>query len=260
MATTIPHNHAHDTHDGSPWPEMAEAPRTDHADRRRFRQVLSELAEKAKVKLPESAGRIDSAVKIVLAGDVEGQQEDGSWRVGSCTDPLVTHRVQGTSCSCDDSQYGKAPGGFCKHILSVILLRRANEVLESEAPPAALTAESVVLPEPNMVAAHLLPEAPASLNFRAMVGGFETQITLRDASEHRLLERLGSLLASGKVQPLPTRTPPQPLSPQQHNAMAGGKTMPGYCKVHGVEIILNTGKDGRQWYSHRTDDGFCKGR
>ena len=61
-------------------------------DRQRFRQVLAEMAEKAKAKLPESSSRIDKSVALVLAGDVEGQQADGSWRVGSCVDPLVTHR------------------------------------------------------------------------------------------------------------------------------------------------------------------------
>ena len=36
-----------------------------------WRQAVAEIAEKAKVTLPECHGRVDSAVKIVLAGDVE---------------------------------------------------------------------------------------------------------------------------------------------------------------------------------------------
>jgi hypothetical protein len=150
--------HIHD--DSEPWPAMAEA---DHAartpDRQRFRQVLAELAEKATVKLPESAGRIAKAVALILAGDVEGQSEDGSWRVGSCTEPRVTHRVQGTSCSCDDSQYGRAPRGLCKHALSVMLTIRVAQVLASEAPQAARAAE----PEPE-------PETPAAAVHEAVQG------------------------------------------------------------------------------------------
>jgi hypothetical protein len=29
--------------------------------------------------------------------------------------------------------------------------------------------------------------------------------------------------------------------------------------MHSVRMKLNT-KDGRQWYSHQTADGWCKGR
>jgi hypothetical protein len=235
------------------------------ADRSRFRQVLAEMAEKARAKLPESNSRVDKAVALVLAGDVEGQHEDGSWRVSSYTDPLVTHRVQGTHCSCDDSQYNRAPGGYCKHAIAVMLTIRVQQVLASE---AAVTADAVVMPEPNIDELAKLPlgEAPASVNFRAMVGGFETQITLRDHDEARLLARLATLLASGRVEPLPTRGQPapqpqaQPLTPQQHNAAAMHRPTVGFCAVHGVQMQLNTGKDGRQWYSHRTEDGFCKGR
>jgi hypothetical protein len=46
------------------------------ADRNRFRQVLSQLAEKARAKLPESVnGRLESAVALVLHGDVEPQAD-----------------------------------------------------------------------------------------------------------------------------------------------------------------------------------------
>jgi hypothetical protein len=252
-----------DLHDDAPWPALAEAPATTPTARTRFRQVLAELAEKARAKLPESSTRIDKAVGIVLAGDVEGQNDDGSWRVGSCTDPLVTHRVQGTHCSCDDSQYGRAPRGVCKHVLACMLTIRVQETLESEAP---ITGNVSVMPEPKTCDAHVLPEAPASVNFRAMVGGFETQITLRDHDETRLLARLEALLTSGTVQPLPTRgqpaPPPQPkLTPQQHNAAAMPRPVTGFCPVHSAPMKLNQ-KDGRSWHSHWCEDEgrWCKGR
>ena len=40
-------------------------------DRTAWREAVAEIADKAKAKLPECNGRVDSAVKIVLAGDVE---------------------------------------------------------------------------------------------------------------------------------------------------------------------------------------------
>src|SRR5438309_4107166 len=45
---------------------------THHGDvRQAWREAVAEIAEKAKAPLPECNGRVDSAVKIVLAGDVE---------------------------------------------------------------------------------------------------------------------------------------------------------------------------------------------
>jgi len=166
-------------------------------DRGRFRQVLSEMAAKAKAKLPESTGRIDKAVALMLAGDVAGPDSEGLWLVGSCSDPLVTHRVSGTSCSCDDSQNTRAPRGLCKHVLSVMLTVRVREVLESEAPTQAPS-----------VQAHALPEMPASINFKAVHAGFEVQVTLRDTDEHRLLDRLAALLkARTDIRPVPKPAP-----------------------------------------------------
>ena len=43
----------------------------DTPTRQAWRQAVAEIAEKAKAKLPECSGRVDSAVKIVLADDVE---------------------------------------------------------------------------------------------------------------------------------------------------------------------------------------------
>jgi hypothetical protein len=180
-------------------------------DRSRFRQVLAELAEKAKVKLPESAGRIDKAVALVLAGDVEGQHEDGSWRVGSCVDPLVTHRVQGTSCSCDDSQFGRAPAGYCKHALACMLTIRVQEVLASEAPAVP------PLGDPRSP----LPEAPASVNVRVLVQGHEVQFTLRGEHEGAVFTRLQALLARKDVQPLPKPAPRKPYAGQNGQQRIG---------------------------------------
>jgi hypothetical protein len=41
------------------------------AARHAWREAVAEVAAKAHAKLPECHGRVDSAVKMVLAGDVE---------------------------------------------------------------------------------------------------------------------------------------------------------------------------------------------
>ena len=43
----------------------------DSPARTAFREAVAEIAEKAKITLPDCIGRVDSAVKIVLNGDVE---------------------------------------------------------------------------------------------------------------------------------------------------------------------------------------------
>ena len=97
---------------------------------------------------------------------------------------------------------------------------------------------------------------------RLTIAGREVQWTLRDHDEAQLAARLEALLAR---YPLPQPTPQpqgqaQPLSPQQHNALAGHQTVTGWCEVHGIQMKENE-KDGRWWFSHRLGDGsWCKGK
>jgi hypothetical protein len=225
---------------------------TTAPERTHYRALVAEIATKAKAKLPECNGRVDKAVALVLAGDVAGQEGDGSWRVGSCTDPLVTHRVSGTSCSCDDNQYGKAPRGLCKHVLAVMMQMRVQELLPQapavEWPPdEELAVESGT--EVHPVSTSTLPEAPASVNVRLMIAGRDCQLTLRGVSEAEVLTRLEAVLRR-----YPVSTPPASLSPTREPELEKR-----YCPRHGVEMQLNH-KDGRSWHSHQTDKGWCKGK
>jgi hypothetical protein len=52
-----------------------------------------------------------------------------------------------------------------------------------------------------------LPEARASLNVKALVCGFEAQITLRGDSEEDLLQRLQALLKRSDIRPVPKPVP-----------------------------------------------------
>jgi hypothetical protein len=85
------------------------------ATRQHFRETLAALADKARAVLPPSVnGRIESAVALVLAGDVE-PQPDGTITVYSTTDAMRRYVLTGLTCTCTDYTSGKAPGSWCKH-------------------------------------------------------------------------------------------------------------------------------------------------
>jgi hypothetical protein len=201
------------------------------SDRQQYRETVAVVAAKARALLPAAVnGRIESAVKLVLAGDVE-VLTDGSVTVGS-SDPTRVYHLVGPTCTCTDFTQGKAPEGWCKHRISAGIDKRVREVL------AALPAPTLAPP------AAALPEAPASANCHVMLEGRQVQITLRDTDETRLLQRLTALL-----QQYPVAQPATPPTEEKE----------GWCKQHGAQMTLNQ-KQGRTWYSHKTDQGWCKGR
>ena len=93
------------------WDDIASEDFGSHA-RKGWREAVAEIAEKARTKLPECSGRVDSAVKIVLAGDVE-LQADGTAKVASQSNSQTLYHVANGVCSCQD--FAKAPHSFCKH-------------------------------------------------------------------------------------------------------------------------------------------------
>jgi hypothetical protein len=74
------------------------------------------------------------------------------------------------------------------------------------------------------------------------IAGRQVQLTLRDHDEVRLLARLEEVL---QRYPQP---PPQASSASE-----------GWCAKHQLQMTQTT-KAGRSWWSHRTDQGWCKGR
>ena len=79
-----------------------------------------------------------------------------------------------------------------------------------------------------------------------MLAGRLVRWTLRDSDEDRLAKRLEALLARYPA-------PEAPASPQGQGE--------GWCAVHNVQMRWNEGKAGRKgWYSHKTQDGWCKGK
>jgi hypothetical protein len=86
-------------------------------DRTQYRAQVAQVAAKAREKLPQAVnGRIESAVKLVLAGDVFFCA-DGTVEVGSASDPAKTYTLAGQACDCQDFAYGQAPDGWCQHLV-----------------------------------------------------------------------------------------------------------------------------------------------
>jgi hypothetical protein len=84
----------------------------DNPARHAWREAVAEIAEKAKQTLPACHSRVESAVKIVLAGDVELLPE-GKAKVASQSNGQTTYHVVNGACSRKD--YAKAPSQWCKH-------------------------------------------------------------------------------------------------------------------------------------------------
>ena len=70
------------------------SPSTFSPDRVAFRAMLATLAAKTSTKIPELNGRVEKAVKLALAGDVE-LHDDGSATVYSSSDPTRRYGCRG---------------------------------------------------------------------------------------------------------------------------------------------------------------------
>src|SRR5215470_6215247 len=189
------------------WDDIAD-PAFENSTRKIWRDAVAEIAEKAKQTLPECNGRVDSAVKIVLNGDVE-LLPDGKAKVASQSHGTTLYHIVNGECSCKD--YAKAPSHWCKHRIAAGLAKRASALTKQRlgqvdtatngtttpAPEQATTEALVPVPTQEPVATPAtpaLPEAPASVNFHTTIAGRQIQITLRDTDETRLLARLETLL------------------------------------------------------------------
>jgi hypothetical protein len=214
--------------------EEASAPEFETTTRRAWREAVAEIAEKAKATLPEANGRVDKAVALVLAGDVE-LLADGKAKVASQSNGTTTYVVCNGTCECKD--FPKSPSGWCKHRIAAGMQKRALALVQKKlAATNGHTQPAQTQPTPAP-----LPEAPASVNVHLTVSGRQIQLTLRDSDEHRLLARLDAVLQRFPVEATPADDTPQ-------------------CPKHGVPMKRNT-KDGRSWWSHRLADGsWCKGK
>src|SRR5262245_2843768 len=212
--------------DGKPLPETPA--------RQGWREAVAAIADKAKAKLPECSGRVESAVKIVLAGDVE-LQADGTAHVASQSNGSTAYHVVNGHCDCQD--FAKAPHSLCKHRLSAAIVRRAQELTKQRLEQRHGTSEpptehSQVQPQSETVPT--LPEAPASANCHILMEGRQVHVTLRDTDETRLLTRLATLLRQYPLAQSPTHDTMLPTETpvcQWHGAMKESTKATGtwYC-------------------------------
>lgn len=216
--------------------EEASAPDFEHTTRQAFRAAVDQVAARAKATLPESSGRIEKAVALVLAGDVQ-LLDDGHARVASQCQGSTVYRLVNGTCDCPD--FPRAPASWCKHRIAAGIQRRALQAVQTT------TAVALAPTPPAAAATYPLPEAPASANCHVTIAGRQVQVTLRDTDETRLLSRLTALLAQYPVEPA---------------AASPGETREGWCPVHQVPMHRSE-KDGRSWWSHKAQDGsWCKGK
>jgi hypothetical protein len=223
--------------------EEAMSPDFGTPARQAWRVAVAEIAAKAKDTLPECNGRVDKAVAIVLNGDVE-LLEGGKAKVASQSNGTTQYFVVNGECQCKD--FPKAPSNWCKHRLAYGIAKRAAAQVRAQW-DAATNGQTAVPSAPAQpqaspaVTSTPLPEAPASINVHLDLAGRQVQLTLRDSDEGRLLQRLEAVLQRFPLVVKPTDETPR-------------------CPKHGVVMKLNHGKDGSTWYSHRTADGWCKGK
>ena len=105
------------------WDDVFSGKLPESPARQAWREAVTVGAEKAKAALPEANGRIDAAVKLVLAGDVE-LVADNTAKVASQSNGSATYRMVNGACDCKD--FAKAPGNFCKHRLAYGIAKRAT--------------------------------------------------------------------------------------------------------------------------------------
>jgi hypothetical protein len=227
----------------------------EHPARKAWREAVAEIADKAKAKLPECAGRVDSAVKIVLAGDVE-LQADGTAKVASQSNGSTVYHVVNGECSCKD--FAKAPHQFCKHRLSAAIVRRAQELVKAKL--ADMNGQAIVQSQPEPVQPDAptvpLPEAPVSITLKATLHGHEVMVTLRGvdfASVKAQVEQASQWLS---VQ-APAQPPTQP--PSQGTVQRAHEDSP-YCHAHNA-VLKRYERNGQVWYSHKLANGqWCRGK
>jgi hypothetical protein len=214
--------------------EEASAPGFEQTTRQAWRAAVAEIAERAKATLPEANGRVDKAVALVLAGDVE-LLADGKAKVASQSNGTAAYYIVNGTCECKD--FPKSPSGWCKHRIAAGLQKRALALVQKKRSAGTNSQAEPTQPQPTLAP---LPEAPASVNVHLDLGGRQVQLTLRDSDESRLLVRLHAILERFPVAAKPTDTTPQ-------------------CPTHGA---MKPSTKGKGWYCPRklADGSWCKGR
>lgn len=158
-----------------------------------FLQTLKAEVARMQSLHPEREGELARATALIANGMVAPSADDPATGQVLSSDLNTMYSVNGV-CSCQAGQHGK----MCKHRQSWLLYQHVMKKTQAQTPPEVLHAGIKNSP---------LPEARASLNFRAMVGNFEVQLTLRDDTETAILDRLQVLLKRQDIRAMPKPAP-----------------------------------------------------
>jgi hypothetical protein len=163
-----------------------------------FLDTLKREVGRMQLAHPEREGELARACALIWHGQVLPSADDPATGQVLSSDGQTRYSVNG-SCNCQAGQHGK----MCKHRQAWLLYQHIAKKVEAQTDGVARsdTTPEVVGRTDN------LPEAPASVNLKVLIGGHETQITLRDSSEARLLDRLHTLLKRQDIRPLPKPAP-----------------------------------------------------
>lgn len=125
-----------------------------------WRSAVAQAATHARQAFPESHGRIDKAVQLVLEGAVE-LLDGGKARVTSQHDGITRYFVVNGTCDCPD--FARAPAGWCKHRVARALTVKARQIAKTlgmAAGQVTLTPEALTTLTPAAVPASVLPTIP----------------------------------------------------------------------------------------------------
>lgn len=214
-----------------------------------WRKAVADVAERAKAALPQCNGRVEAAVKLMLAGDVE-LLADGTAKVASQSNGTATYYQVNGECQCKD--FPRAPhGGMCKHRIAYGIAKRAQALASKEVQaldvPASIEAAQEEA-QPAAAPAATLPEAPASANAFVMLDGHRVQITVRGHTLAGVLTEIRTVLAQFPAEAA-AKEPAAPEEPEDP-----------YCPLHPGEFLRLHTKGDQQWRSHRLADGsWCRG-
>jgi hypothetical protein len=154
-----------------------------------FLQLLQSEVARMQSLHPAREGEIARAHALILNGQVLPSADDPSTGTVLSSDGQTVYHVNGT-CDCSAGQHGRD----CKHLHSWKLYQHISKKVAAQGPPVH---------DDHCKRETPLPEARASLNFKALIGGFETQITLRSDNEEDLLQRLHALVQRSDLRPIP---------------------------------------------------------
>ena len=201
----------------------------------------------------EHHSRLTKAWELVIDGKITVYPEDACATVQGKDQPEYHVSDHGKVCTCVDHTSGKAPDRLCKHILAYTLYLRS--VKRFEALVAAQYAAPTAAQEP-------LPEAPISINIKGTLAGVPgAQLTLRGWSMAEIAARAdevraGAACLAGLVDSPPTGGAAAPAAAA---SASNGRRPEHWCELHGVALERQQNERGA-WYSHRTAEGWCKGK